>query len=220
MPINHRKIPGFLLWSGGQVGWAAPECIMATAGKLCTSLLGSVENVWIHTTNSSQLTPPPSWDVPGWTSWGSHRTSTGALASVRLPHSSTKSLTRQAPCALGEVSHRVLLKMAALGGTLRLAPQSPHSLPFPQHISPTSTSTLDFSLQNYEKHTLVHKLASAMVMSRQGRFPHRLPHVEETGFSAQAAFPSSSSVWLHDSYSFRTFLMTPFLVTNSFSSHI
>lgn len=167
----------------------------------------------------------PSWDVPAWRGWESHRTSTGAWAGVRFPHSPRSHW----PGGLHVLREKWVTEHStrlSLGRTLRLAPN---------HTLPAFPPLLHKSLLRHQfcQHPDAGQQASRTRQSERCSLASQSYGAEQAGAGFHTQIPSCGrdtiqptgclprapplySPMIHSGH----FLMTSFLVTNSFSSHI
>lgn len=183
---------------------------MATAGKVHLSLVlrgGCLS----PRTKFIRADTTPSWDVPGWKGWGKPQNFHWGLSRSQVSPFPDK-VTGQAG-SLGEVSHRALCTGQFLGRTLRLAPN--HLPAFPPHISSASTLTLNYK----PKGTLCTSEPVLWCWEAEEGFHTQIPAYERDTSQPTGCLPKVPPLYspmIHSEH----FLMTSFLVTNSFSSHI
>lgn len=198
---------------------------MAISGEVCTSLLGSMENVWVHAPNSPQLTPPHH-------EMCQHGEVEKATEPPLEPEQESGFPIPQRshwPGGLHVLREKWVTEHStrlSLGRTLRLAPN---------HPLPAFPPLLHKSLLRHQfcQHPDAGQQASRTRQSERCSLVSQSYGAEQAGAGFHTQIPSCGrdtiqptgclprapplySPMIHSGH----FLMTSFLVTNSFSSHI
>lgn len=163
----------------------------------------------------------PSWDVPGWKGWGKPQNFHWGLSRSQFSPFPNK-VTGQASsmCPGRSESQSTLCTGQFLGRTLRLAPNHLPAFP-PLLLSPSwdisSASTLTLNYQ--PKGTLCTGETVLWCWEAEAGFHTQIPACERDTSQPTGCLPKVPPLYspmIHSEH----FLMTSFLVTNSFSSHI